>query len=239
MRRTRFCCTSAQRTGPNGLAVALSKHALAFYRPHARRTNRRARRRREPSRISSTSRRSTAGSGRAITPDERGCRSSTASRPARSARSRSRRAIRRSSTPAAAKACSAPISPSATASTNRPTAAQRGRISVCATGSRSLRWPSTPPTRTGSSSRCSAIRTDRTPSAASIARSTAARLSSACSIRTTIPADSTSFSIRAIRKPFTRRFGRRGRRRGRSARRSKSREAASLNRVTAERRGRS
>ena len=54
----------------------------------------------------------------------------------RSAHSRSRRAIRTSSTPAAAKDCSAPISRSATASTNRPTPARRGRISACATVSR-------------------------------------------------------------------------------------------------------
>ena len=45
----------------------------------------------------------------------RGCRSSIANRPARSARSRSLRATRTSSTRAAAKACSVPISPSATA----------------------------------------------------------------------------------------------------------------------------
>ena len=53
--------------------------------------------------------------------DARGRRSSTTSRPDRSARSRSRRRIRTSSTSAAGKGCSGPICPSATASTNRPT----------------------------------------------------------------------------------------------------------------------
>ncbi len=104
-----------------------------------------------------------------------------ASRPARSARSPSRRAIRGSSTRAAARDCSVPISPSATASTNRSTPARPGRISGCATASRSRRWQSIRPMRIGSSSPCSDTRTAPTPNAACTARPTAARRSSACS----------------------------------------------------------
>ena len=57
-------------------------------------------------------------------------------------RSRSRRPIRTSSTSAAAKGCSGPTCRSATASTSRPTPARPGRISACATRSRSRRSPS-------------------------------------------------------------------------------------------------
>ena len=67
----------------------------------------------------------------------RGSRSSTTSRPDRSARSPSRRPIPTSSTSAAAKGCSGPTWRSATASTSPPTPARRGRISACATRSRS------------------------------------------------------------------------------------------------------
>ena len=51
----------------------------------------------------------------------------------------SRRRIRTSSTSAAAKGCSGPISRRATASTSRPTPARPGRTSACATASRSRR----------------------------------------------------------------------------------------------------
>ena len=68
--------------------------------------------------------RSTAASGRRPTRAARGTRSSTTSRPVRSASSRSRHPIPTSSTSAAAKACIVRISRPATASTSRPT---RGR----------------------------------------------------------------------------------------------------------------
>ena len=61
--------------------------------------------------------------------------------------------------------------------------------------------------RTGSSSRRSAIRTGRTRSAASSARPTAARRSRKCSSRTSTRAATTCASIRAIRTSSTRRSG--------------------------------
>ena len=78
----------------------------------------------------STWRRSTAASGRRPTRAARGTRSSTTSRPVRSASSRSRRPIPTSSTSAAAKACIVRISRPATASTSRPTPAGPGHISA-------------------------------------------------------------------------------------------------------------
>ena len=95
-------------------------------------------------RTPSTSASTTAASGRRPTTAAPGCRSSTTSRPARSARSPSRRPqprrhLRRQRRgPAAAR----PVRP-ATASTSRPTPARRGRISACATASRSRRSSST------------------------------------------------------------------------------------------------
>ena len=162
-----------RRDGARGgrLAVTVPRAALAFRRTDARRTHRRGRRRRRATqRVLHRSRQwrhlEDAGCRAA-----RGCRSSTGEPHGFDRRARRRRrAIRRSSTPAAARACSAPISPSATASISRPTAGTRGRISVCATGSRSPRWRSIRTIRSGSSSPCSVTRTDRTPSAASIAR---------------------------------------------------------------------
>ena len=72
-------------------------------------------------RTRSTWRRSTAACGRRPTPGARGSRSSTISRPDRSAPSPSRRPTRTSSTSAAAKGCTGPTSRPATASTSRPT----------------------------------------------------------------------------------------------------------------------
>ena len=68
----------------------------------------------------------------------------------------------------AAKACSAPTSRSATASTNPPTPAAPGPTSACATASRSRRSPSTRATPTASSPPSSATPTAPTRSAASI-----------------------------------------------------------------------
>ena len=90
------------------------------------------------------------------------------------------------------------ISRSATASTSRPTPARRGRISACATRSRFRTSPSIRRTRIVCSSRCSAIRTARTRSAASSDRPTAAGRSRRCSTRTRTPAATTSTSIRRI-----------------------------------------
>ena len=87
-------------------------------------------------------------------------------------------------------------------------------------------------TRTGCSSRCWAIRTAPTRSAASSDRRTAARRSRRCSTRTRTPAASTSRSIRRIRTRSTRCCGRRGRARGRTAS-SPARAAASSSRPTA------
>ena len=132
-------------------------------------------------------------------PAARGSRSSTTSRPDRSARSPSRRPIRTSSTSAAARDCSGPISPPATASTSRPTPARRGRISACATASRSPQIIVDPrESRSAVRRRARPSRTARTRSAASFARPTAARRSRRCCTRTRTPAASTSRSIRRI-----------------------------------------
>ena len=93
--------------------AALAPHRALPGRPHESRrrhsvaTQRVLRRRRERRRLEDDG-----------LPDGPGRRSSTTSPPDRSAPSRSRRAIRASSTSAAAKACSARTSPSATASTS-------------------------------------------------------------------------------------------------------------------------
>ena len=137
------------------------------------------------------------------------------SRPDRSARSRSRPAIRTSSTRAAARDCSVPILPSATASTSPPTAARRGPTSVCETASRSPRSPWIPrdPNRLfvavlghpyGPNDERGDLPLDRR------RRDVPAR---ALHERRT-PARSPSRSTRAIPTRSMRRCGRRGRRRG-------------------------
>ncbi len=161
-----------------------------------------------------------------------GRRSSTTSRPARSGPSRSPRPIPRSSTSAAAKDCSGPTSPPATASTSRPTAARPGGTSGCATRSRFRRSPWTRKTPTGSSSPCWATRTDRTRSAACSVRSMEERHSRRCSTWTRIPARPTCCSTRRIPAPSMQRCGSRARARGRTAT-SKVRAAVSTNRPTA------
>ena len=159
------------------------------------------------------------------------------SRPARSARSPSRRPIRTSSTSEAARGCSAPTSRPATASTSRPTPERRGRTSVFATGSRSRRSSSTRAIRIGCSSPCSAIRTGLTRSAASSARPMAARRSRRFSTRTRTPA-----RIDVVLDPAesahasTPCCGKRARRRGRTAR-SAGRAAGCSSRPMAARRG--
>ena len=94
--------------------------------------------------------------------------------------------------------------------------------------------------RTASTSRCSGIRTGRTPSAACTARPTAARRSSACSTSTRTAARSTSRSIRPTRARCTPRCGPRASRRGRpptAARSAAKARAGSTNPPTAARRG--
>ncbi len=120
-----------------------------------------------------------------------------------------RRAVgsRTSSTSEAVRACRGPTSRSATASTDRATPARRGRTSACATRSRFRRSPSIRRTRTACSSPRSAIRTDRTRSAASFGPPTAARRSSACSSRTRTPAARTSTSIHPTPTSSTPRCG--------------------------------
>ena len=100
---------------------------MARSRPVPRRTRARDRRRRLTTRTPITSARSPAAFGKRSTAARTGIRFSTASTaPPRSARSRSRRAIRTSSTPAAARPRRAATSPTATASINRSMAARAG-----------------------------------------------------------------------------------------------------------------
>ena len=147
------------------------------------------------------------------------------------------RPIPTSSTSAAAKACSGRTSPSATAIYKSTDARQD------LDAPRPARRPADPAdprrsarTRTACSSRCSAIPTARTRSAASSARPTAARRSRRCSTRTRTPAAPMSRSTRPTRTSSTRRCGRRGRARGRTAR-GAAPAAASSSRPTAARRG--
>ena len=147
------------------------------------------------------------------------------------------RPIPTSSTSAAAKACLGPTSPSATASTSRPTRARPGRTSVFAIRSRFPRLPSTPRIRTASSSPRSGIRTGPTRSAGSFARRTAGRRSIASSSRTRTPAARTSTSIHPTHRSSTRRSGNSGRVRGRTPR-GTARMAASSSPPTAARPGR-
>ena len=169
----------------------------------------------------------TAGSGR---------RSSTISRPARSARSRwplrPERHLRRQRRRSAA-----------ARSFDRRRHLQIHRRRQDLDAPRPARRPADPAdrrrparSRTGCSSRCSAIPTARTRSAASFARPTAAAPSRRSSTRTRTPARSTSRSIPRIRTPSTPCCGRRGRARGRTAR-SAARAAACSNRPTAARPG--
>ena len=145
-----------------------------------------------------------------------------------------------SSTRAAARACNARTCRSATASTSRSTAARRGRTSACATDSRSVDGRRSQRIRTGSSSRCSAIRTAPTRNAASTGRSTAAPAFQRVLFENE---NAGGFDVvdrsATIPTSSTRRSGRRARRRGKSARRSRLRAAASSNRPTAARPGRS
>ncbi len=97
-------------------------------------------------------------------------RCSTASQRNRSARLKSHSRIPTSSTSGLARACSVPISPPATASTSPPMVARPGCTSACAMDNRYRASSSIRATRTGSSSRCSAIRMARTPNGASSAR---------------------------------------------------------------------
>ena len=90
--------------------------------------------------------------------------------------------------------------------------------------------------RTSSSSPASGIRTDRTPSAASSARPTAARPGRGCSTSTRTPAASRSSSIRRIRTSSTARCGSTARGPGRT-RASPARTAGSTSRPTAARPG--
>ncbi len=106
----------------------------------------------------------------------------------------------------------------------------------CATRSRLGRSSSIPRTRTGCSSRRSGIPTGPMRSAASSARPTAARRSSACSSRTRTPAAWTSTSIPPTRTPSTPPCGRRARGPGRTGT-SVDRAAASSSPSTAARRG--
>ena len=99
---------------------------------------------------------------------------------------------------AAAKACTALIFRSATASTSRPTPAKPGRISDCATATRFPRLPSIPAIPTASSPPCSAIPTAPTKSAGFFAPPTAARPGRKCSTKTKTPAPPTSRSIPPI-----------------------------------------
>ena len=85
------------------------------------------------SRTPSTPASTTAASGDRRTTAPTGCRSSTISRPDRSAPSPSLRRTRTSSTSAPAPASSAPIWRLATASTSPPTPGARGSTSDCAT----------------------------------------------------------------------------------------------------------
>ena len=96
---------------------------------------------------------------------------------------------------AAARDCIAPISPSATASTNPPTPARPGLISAWSMASRFPRSPSIPAIPNKFSPPCSVTLTDRAKSAASIARPTAVRPGRESSPRTKTPAAPTSRSI--------------------------------------------
>ena len=147
----------ARAAGAAGEPEPLRRDALAQHRPVSRRADQGGGRRAEPAvhllhrhgerrRLEDHRRRAA-----------RGSRSSTISRPDRSAGCRSRRPIRTSSTSAAAKGCRGRTWRSATASTSPPTPGRRGRISACATRSRFRRSPSIRRTRTGCSSPRSAI----------------------------------------------------------------------------------
>ncbi len=139
---------------------------------------------------------------------------------------------------AAAKGCSGPTYPWATASTRARTAAPRGATSDSPTASRSRPSSSIRATPTGCWSPCSAIRTGRTPSAVCTARPTGARRGSACSPRTRTPGRWTSPSIRRTRRPCSPCCGRRARRPGKSGVPGPCRRRmASTNRRTAAPRG--
>ena len=152
------------------------------------------------SRTCSTSAPSTAASGRRPTTAAPGSRSSTTSRPARSARSRSRRRIRTSSTSAAAKGLQRPDLSTGDGIYKSTDAGKTWTHLGLRDGQQIPQIIVDPQrSRTGCSSPCSAIRTDRTRSAASSARPTAAGRFRRCSTRTRTPAASTSCSIRRIR----------------------------------------
>ena len=177
---------------------------MAHDRPLPRRPHRGRRRHPRPAQrfyMGST----TAASGRPTTTAAPGTRSSTTSPPAPSARSPSPLRTPTSSTSAAAKDCSAPISPSATACTSPPTAAQTWRnISDSATASRS------PPSSSTRSNPGPPLR--RRPRPPLRPQRRARRLSldrrradpgKRCSTRTNTPARSILLSTRAIRRSST------------------------------------
>ena len=183
-----------------------------------------------------TWRRATAAFSNRRTTAAPGSRSLTINQPRRWARSQFRFQIRTSFMSAAAKDCIGLIFPLAMAFTNRPTPAKRGRISDCATASKSRSWRSIQKIRSACLSRWAVILTDQTQSAAFIDRLMAGKLSKMFCIETKTSARATFRSIRVIRASFMRRCGNRAKRPGRMAF-STARAAEFSNRLTAERRG--
>ena len=197
----------------------LRRDAVAQHRALPRRPDQGRGRPCRASRTPSISAWSTAASGRRPTPAAPGSRSSTTSRPDRSAGSPSRRPIPTSSTSAAAKGCRGRTSRSATASTSPPTRARPGRTSACATRSRFPKIAVDPknPNRLFVAALGHPVRPQRGARHLPLDRRRPAR-SSACCSRTRTPAARTSTSIPPTPTSSTRRCGSSGRGRGRTAR---------------------
>ena len=183
-------------------------HALAPYRPDARRPRARARRRAEPAeRLLHRLRQR-----RRLALDrlrlDLGAALRRRSRPARSARSPSRRPIRTSSMSAPAPASSGPISRPATASTSPPTPARRGRTSG-SRDSQMIAMIDVDPERSEPAVRRGArpsVRTERGARHLPLDRRRP-DASRRCSTRTSTRAATTCASIRATRTSSTRRSG--------------------------------
>ena len=154
----------------------------------------------------------TAACGARPTTAPPGSHSSTRNRPARSARSRSRRPIPNIIYVGTGAGIIRPDLATGDGMYKSTDAGKTWTHLGLATAQMIAHIDVDPAIRTGCSSRCSDIRTARIRSAASSARPTAARRSRRCSLKTTTRAATTSASTRAIRRSSMRRCGNSSRR---------------------------